>query len=120
MLYQFLKNQTQKIWPKCGDNDNMAKPNRCTYYFELLKDRGDGIDSWKAGVYSSPGYMAAWQSRLSYNSDRIWCQGPRGGVKIVKDRITYPGGMYGYITNNKTAMKEFTWVKLQARALQHT
>ncbi len=100
----------------------MANPNRCTYYFELLQNRNDGINSWKAGVYSSPGYMAAWyggQSRLSYNSDRIWMQGPRGGVKIVKDRINYYGGAYGgYITNNKTAMKQFTWVKLSARPLE--
>jgi hypothetical protein len=100
----------------------VANPNRCTYYFELLQNRNDGINSWKAGVYSSPGYMAAWyggQSRLSYNSDRIWMQGPRGGVKIVKDRINYYGGAYGgYITNNKTAMKQFTWVKLSARPLE--
>ena len=97
----------------------MAKPNRCTYYFELLKDRGDGIDSWKAGTYSSPGYMDAWfigrQSRLARNSDRIWCQGPRGGVKIVKNRIDYPGGRYGYVTHNEKAMKEFAWIKLRAR-----
>jgi hypothetical protein len=66
--------------------------------------------------------MGAWhggQSRLSYNSDRIWMQGPRGGVKIVKDRINYYGGFgYGYITTNKKAMKEFTWIKLSARPLQ--
>jgi hypothetical protein len=95
--------------------------NRCVYYFELHQDRTDYIDSWKAGVYSSPGYMNAWyggQSRLAMNSHRVWCQGPRGGVKIVKDRITYPGGMYGYITKNKKAMKEFTWIKLSARPLE--
>jgi hypothetical protein len=66
--------------------------------------------------------MAAWyggQSRLSYNSDRIWMQGPRGGVEIVKDRINYYGGAYGgYVTNNKTAMKEFAWIKLSARPLE--
>lgn len=78
----------------------------------------DGIDRLAAGVYSAAGYMGAWigrQSRLAMNSDRVWCQGPRGGVKIVKDRRTYPGGMYGYITNNKKAMKEFAWIKLSAR-----
>jgi hypothetical protein len=48
----------------------------------------------------------------------VWCQGPRGGVKIVKDRITYPGGVYGYITTNKKAMKEFAWIKLSARPLE--
>jgi hypothetical protein len=52
------------------------------------------------------------------NSDRIWCQGPKGGVKIVKDRITYPGGMYGYVTHNEKAMKEFMWIKLKAKELR--
>ena len=95
--------------------------NRCMYYFELHQDRTDYIDSWKAGVYSTLGYVGGytgWQNRLAINSDRVWCQGPRGGVKIVKDRITYPGGMYGYITNNQKAMKDFTWIKLSARPLE--
>jgi hypothetical protein len=97
----------------------VAKINRCTYYFEILNNRSDGINSWKAGAYSAVGYMGAWyggQSRLAINSDRVWCQGPRGGVKVVKDRINYyGGGVYGYITKNKKAMKEFAWVKLSAR-----
>ena len=95
--------------------------NRCMYYFELHQDRTDYIDSWKAGVYSTLGYVGGytgWQNRLAHNSDRVWMQGPRGGVKIVKDRITYPSGMYGYITNNNKAMKEFTWIKLSARPLE--
>lgn len=95
--------------------------NRCMYYFELHRDRTDYIDSWKAGVYSAQGYVGGytgWQNRLAHNSDRVWMQGPRGGVKIVKDRITYPGGMYGYITNNNKAMKEFAWIKLSARPLE--
>ena len=102
----------------------MAKTtsNRCVYYFELHQDRTDYIDSWKAGVYSSQGYVGGyrgWQARLSHNSDRVWMQGPRGGVKIIKDRINWYGGMYGrYITNNQKAMKEFAWVKLQARPLE--
>ena len=82
----------------------------------------DGIDRIAAGVYSSSGYMGAWyggQSRLAMNSHRVWCQGPRGGVKIVKDRINYyGGGVYGYITTNKKAIKEFAWVKLSARPLE--
>lgn len=91
------------------------------YYFELHRDRTDYIDSWKAGVYSSQGYVGGytgWQNRLVHNSDRVWMQGPRGGVKIVKDRINYYGGVYGYITTNKKAMKEFTWIKLSARPLE--
>ena len=100
----------------------MAKPNsRCTYYFELSCRMNDGIDYYAAGVYSAAGYMGAWyggQSRLAMKSDRVWCQGPRGGVKIVKDKITYPGGMYGYITNNNKAIKEFAWTKLSAQPLE--
>ena len=96
--------------------------NRCMYYFELQRDRTDYIDSWKAGVYSTVGYVGGytgWQNRLAINSDRVWCQGPRGGVKIVKDRINYyGGGVYGYITTNKKAIKEFAWVKLSARPLE--
>ena len=95
--------------------------NLCTYYFEVPKSYSDGIDTYEAGVYSAQGYTGGyvgWQSRLSWNSHRVWCQGPRGGVKIVKDRITYPGGVYGYITTNKKAMKEFACVKLSARPLE--
>ena len=95
--------------------------NRCVYYFELSRPMNDGIDRIAAGVYSDAGWMGAWyggQSRLAMNSDRVWMQGPRGGVKIVKDRINYYGGVYGYITTNKKAMKEFAWIKLSARPLE--
>jgi hypothetical protein len=96
----------------------VAKINRCTYYFELLNNRSDGINSWKAGTYYSKGYMGAWyggQSRLSYACDRIWCQGPQGGVKIVKDRMN---GVYGYVTKNEQVIKEFMWIKLKAKELR--
>jgi hypothetical protein len=53
---------------------------------------------------------------ISY-SDKVWVQGPRGGVKIIKDRLTYPSGVYGYVTKNKELMKEFMWVKLKAQTL---
>ena len=91
------------------------------YNFEVLKTYHDGIDTFKEGVYSARGYMGGyvgWQSRLSWNSHRVWCQGPRGGVKIVKDRQTYPAGVYGYVTKNAKLMKEFAWVKLSARHLE--
>jgi hypothetical protein len=95
---------------------------QCTYYFEVSKDYTDYIDTYAAGVYSAVGYMGGyvgWQNRLAMNSNRIWCQGPRGGVKIVKDRINYyGGGVYGYITKNNKAMKEFAWAKLSARPLE--
>ena len=111
---QFLCSPTRRQWRFLG----CVVANQCTYYFEVSKTYTDYIDTYAAGVYSAVGYMGGyvgWQNRLAINCDRVWCQGPRGGVKIVKDRITYPGGMYGYITNNKKAMKEFAWIKLSAR-----
>ena len=95
--------------------------SRCMYYFEVSRAYTDHIDTYAAGVYSAAGYVGGfmgWQSRLWANCSRVWMQGPRGGVKIVKDRITYPGGMYGYITKNNKAIKEFAWVKLSARPLE--
>ena len=50
-------------------------------------------------------------------SDRVWRQGPKGGVKIIKDR----GAVYhpaGYVTTNEKLMKEFMWVKLSAGSVR--
>lgn len=94
--------------------------NRCTYYFEIEKARTDGIDSWSKGIYSAEGYMGSyvvgWQSRLAKLSDRIWRQGPKGGVKIVKSRSHIFD--YGYVTKNEERMKEFIWVKLKAQPVK--
>ena len=73
----------------------------------------DWHNSWLLVTNTNSQHMP----RLMRESDQVWCQGPRGGVKIIKDRLTYPGGMYGYITKDDKAMKEFVWVKLRARKL---
>ena len=52
---------------------------------------------------------------MSY-SHRVWVQGPRGGVRIIKDRSGTDFD-YGYLTKNEKAMKEFMWVKLKAQPL---
>ena len=88
----------------------------CTYYFEVDRDCSDGVVTYTAGVYSILGYvsgMVGWESRLYYNSRRVWRQGPRGGVKIVKDKKTYPG----YITKNEKLMKDFVFIKLKAKEI---
>ena len=46
------------------------------------------------------------------DSDRIWRQGPKGGVRIIKENEYIYGEKY--VTKNENAMKEFMWVKLQA------
>ena len=71
------------------------------------------------GVYSvvaDKGINHAWfpeLNRLITASDRVWKQGPKGGVKIVKSRDwLYP---IGYITTNDEWMKKFAWIKLKAK-----
>jgi len=48
-------------------------------------------------------------------STKIWRQGPKGGVKIIKDRIGF--SYTGYVTNKPEYMKEFMWVKLKAQTV---
>jgi hypothetical protein len=62
----------------------------------------------------------------NYAYDRIWCQGPQGGVRIVsenwmsqvyeKNQKTYYGRKY--VTKNEKAMREFAWVKLKAQPFE--
>jgi len=92
------------------------------YYFEVPKAYDDGIDSYEAGVYSAQGYMhgfIGWQNRLAWNSSRLWCQGPQGGVQVFRagTRIARAIRKYKYVTNNAKLMQEFAWIKLRAKAL---
>lgn len=52
-----------------------------------------------------------YSGTLWHSANKIWIEGPRGGVKVVKDRES---NMYGYVTNNEEEMKAFMWAKLQA------
>lgn len=91
--------------------------NQYTYYCEVSRDRSDV----KAGVYkvvASNKYDSPWFPKLNgltAVSDRVWKQGPKGGVKIIKDR-SWPYPM-GYITSDEKWMKKFAWVKLSAKSL---
>ena len=56
--------------------------------------------------------------RLMRESNQVWYQGPRGGVQLVKwDYCDYQAT---YLRQDSEKMKQFLWVKLRARALQHT
>ena len=70
-----------------------------------------------AGVYRIdwPTIEAGQIRRYIALSTKVWFQGPRGGVKIRKDRAGL--GCIGYITSEPEYMKEFMWVKLKARAV---
>lgn len=82
-----------------------------TYYCKVTYDRAD----IKPGVYR---FSERTNNTLGYNrlitlSDKVWRQGPKGGVKILKDRTTW--AIPQYVTTNEKLMKEFMWVKLQAQ-----
>lgn len=90
-----------------------------TYYCEV-KDR---IREYPPGVYKvvagnrSAGPWFPVLNRLLAVSDRVWKQGPKGGVKFVKHH--WHDGIWpiGYITRNEKYMKEFSWIKLKAKEL---
>ena len=79
--------------------------------------------SYPPGVYSvatgtnerGKVYSPSTALRLSLVrfSDKVWREGPRGGVKIVKDRNGTR--RYKYITHDPKAMEEFAWIKLSAK-----
>ena len=91
--------------------------SRSTYYCEIV---GDYTPEFPKGVYVIP-YHREYHTKISRcvsYSNKVWVQGPRGGVKIIKDR-TDPYAEYGYVTKNEEIMKEFMWVKLKAQSLTH-
>lgn len=89
-----------------------------TYYCEV-KNR---IREYPAGVYkvvADKSFNSKWfptLNRIITVSDRVWKQGPRGGVKLIKspwDNL-WPTG---YITTNEKYMREFFWAKMRAKEL---
>lgn len=82
-----------------------------TYYCEVVFDRADvrpGVYSFRAAKNNFLGY-----GRVMTLSEKIWRQGPKGGVKIVKSRKQFVSSQY--VTSDEKTMKEFMWVKLQAQ-----
>ena len=84
-----------------------------SYYCEVTYDRATDI---RPGVYM---FRTLKDRAIGYNrlvtlSHKIWRQGPKGGVRIIKDKDNWAHRI-GYITANEKIMKEFMWVKLQAQ-----
>ena len=88
-----------------------------TYYCEVQ----DRVREYPAGVYkvvaNGVGPWFPVLNRLTTVSDRVWKQGPRGGVKIIKHRWHTEQYPIGYITTNEKYMQEFMWIKLKAKEL---
>ena len=61
------------------------------------------------------------QPRLIRESEQVWYQGPRGGVKLVKGSKMEPWDYWApYLRQDSERMKQFAWVKLRARALNQS
>lgn len=86
-----------------------------TYYCEVTFDRAE----ISPGIYS---FRTSSQINMNKNyrlvalSHKIWRQGPKGGVKIIKDRTSMFGHIH-YVTTNENKMKEFMWIKLRAKPI---
>ena len=94
--------------------------DNATYYCRITCQN----EQWSPGVYSiktsdnERGKVYSPSTALRLNlirySDKVWREGPRGGVKIVKDRIGLKR-TFKYITHDPKAMEEFMWIKLSAK-----
>lgn len=94
--------------------------DNATYYCKINCQN----EQWTPGVYSiktsgnERGKVYSPSTALRLNlirySDKVWREGPRGGVKIVKDRVGLKHRLT-YVTNDPRSMEEYMWVKLSAK-----
>lgn len=86
-----------------------------TYYCKVtcVSEIDPGIYSFRATRFGSSKVDIL---RLITLSEKVWRQGPKGGVKIYKDRVSHVFSIR-YITKNQEEMKKFMWLKLQAKSL---
>ena len=85
------------------------------YYCEVLEDYSPEFPKGVLSITWKIEYNTKILRCMSY-SHVVWVQGPRGGVRIIKDKIESLG-LYGYVTKNEDAMKRFMWAKLKAQPL---
>lgn len=85
------------------------------YYYEI----GNSAHNFKPGIYHGSSEYPYIPLAISH---RVWAQGPRGGVRIIKEDWTKIEKFFGtkYVTHNPEAMKEFMWVKLKAKPLKES
>ena len=80
-----------------------------------------GDDAWHFVSHYRPTHMHWFAPALFRDSDLVWCQGARGGVRLIHEDWALRGGdnfrKLGYVTTNEEAMQEFAWVKLRAKTL---
>ena len=84
---------------------------------------GDVVWKLRWHHYSSRPLERNWQHqpRLIRESEQVWYQGPRGGVKLVKgSKMEFWDYWAPYLRQDSEKMKQFAWVKLRARALKQS
>ena len=84
--------------------------SKYTYYYQFEQPG----NQYSPGVYRTT-YP---HGQLRSLATRSWVQGPKGGVQIVGEWWLLPHAKRlgsGYKTQDPRAMKEFTFVKLQAK-----
>ena len=79
-----------------------------------------GDEVWHHKSDAGPRNLRWFVPKLFEESDKVWCQGPQGGVRLVHYNWALYSDVfrkYGYITRDREAMKEFAWIKLKAKQL---
>jgi len=75
--------------------------------------------AWKLALDSEwLGVNSQHMPRLIRESEQVWYQGPRGGVKLVKH--AYWDYWATYLRRDSEKMKQFVWVKLRAKELKQS
>ena len=83
-----------------------------TYHYYGVK----GDFAWKLALDNEwLGFNSQHMPRLMHESDQVWYQGPRGGVKLVKH--AYWDYWATYLHRDSEKMKQFVWIKLRAQEL---
>jgi hypothetical protein len=88
------------------------------YHYHYYGVRGD--EAWHLASNTRPNLMSWFSPKVVEGSDIVWCQGSKGGVRLVHVdwmKNAFEFRKYGYITTDPEAMKEFAWAKLRARDL---
>lgn len=109
MLCLCLATKKQLKFQRCA----VGKSPQYTFYCKVVTQ----ALACEAGVYSFTTDKNPHRVRVVHDffcySDKIWREGPKGGVLVLKDRY----GLCRYITTNEAAMEEFMWAKLSAKSL---
>jgi hypothetical protein len=89
-----------------------------TYHYYGVKGNVAWKLDWHNPWLPHKNTNAAHLPGLMRESDQVWCQGPRGGVQLIKG--DYWNYWATYLRRDSEKMKQFAWVKLRARALKQS